>query len=173
MKLSEKMVEALNKQINEEFYSAYLYLAMASYLESQKLKGAAKWMEIQYEEEISHAMKFYAYMNERGARVVLKAIKEPQKEWNSMLEVFQDAYEHEQYITGLINDLANLAIEEKDHATLALLQWFINEQVEEEANTSEIVDKINFVKNSPHGLYMLDRELGERQVSTTEGDGEA
>ncbi|WP_456400002.1 ferritin [Mesoaciditoga sp.] len=167
MKLSEKMAEAINKQINEEFYSAYLYLAMASYLESQKLKGAATWMEIQYQEEISHAMKFYAYMNERGARVVLKAIKEPQKEWNSMLEVFEDAYKHEQYITSLINDLANLAMEEKDHATLALLQWFINEQVEEEANTSEIVDKINFVKDSPNGLYMLDRELGQRPATTT------
>ncbi len=167
MKLSEKMAEAINKQINEEFYSAYLYLAMASYLESQKLKGAATWMEIQYQEEIGHAMKFYAYMNERGARVVLKAIKEPQKEWNSMLEVFEDAYKHEQYITSLINDLANLAMEEKDHATLALLQWFINEQVEEEANTSEIVDKINFVKDSPNGLYMLDRELGQRPVATT------
>jgi ferritin len=167
MKLSEKMAEAINKQINEELYSAYLYLAMAAYLEDQKLKGSAKWMEIQYQEEIGHAMKFYAYMNERGARVVLKAIKEPQKEWNSVLEVFEDAYKHEQYITSLINNLADLAIEEKDHATLALLQWFINEQVEEEANTSEIVDKINFVKNSPNGLYMLDRELGQRPASTT------
>ena len=170
MNLSEKMAEAINKQINEEFYSAYLYLAMASYLESKKFKGAAKWMEIQYQEELGHAMKFYTYMNTRGARVVLKSLKEPQKEWNSILEVFEDAYKHEQYITSLIHNLANLAIEEKDHATLALLQWFINEQVEEEANTSEIVDKINFVKNSPNGLYMLDRELGQR--TSTPGNEE-
>ena len=171
MNLSEKMAEAINKQINEEFYSAYLYLAMASYLESKKFKGAAKWMEIQYQEEIGHAMKFYAYMNTRGSRVVLKSIREPQKEWNSMLEIFEDAYKHEQYITSLIHNLANLAIEEKDHATLALLQWFINEQVEEEANTSEIVDKINFVKNSPNGLYMLDRELGQRTSTPDNEEG--
>ncbi len=167
MKMSKKMVDTINKQINEEFYSAYLYLSMASYLESQKYKGAAKWMEVQYQEEVNHAMKFYAYLNNRGERVVLKEIKEPQKEWKSLLGIFEAAYKHEQYITKLINNLADLAMEEKDHATLALLQWFINEQVEEEANTSEIADKLKLIGNTKNGLYMIDRELGQRGSVTT------
>lgn len=172
MKMSKKIVDALNKQINEEFYSAYLYLSMAAYLESQKYKGAAKWMVVQYQEEVSHAMKFYAYLNNRGERVVLKEIGEPQKEWKSLLDVFESAYKHEQYITKLINSLADLAMEEKDHATLALLQWFINEQVEEEANTSDIADKLKLIGNTKNGLYMIDREIGQRgavAVPTSEG----
>ncbi len=172
MKLSTKMVDTINKQINEEFYSAYLYLSMASYLESQKYKGAAKWMEVQYQEEIGHAMKFYAYVNGRGEHVVLKEIKEPQKEWKSLLDVFDGAYKHEQYITKLINGIADLAMEEKDHATLALLQWFINEQVEEEANTSEIADKLKLIGNTKNGLYMIDRELGQRGMTTPTSEGE-
>ncbi len=172
MQLSKKMVDAINDQINEEFYSAYLYLSMANYLESQRYKGAAKWMEIQYQEEVGHAMKFYHYLIQRGGEVDFKEIKKPQKEWKSLLDVFKAAYGHEKYITKLINGLANLAMEEKDHATLALLQWFINEQIEEEENTSDIANNLESIGDSRNGLYMIDRELGQRSLPT-QAEGEA
>ncbi len=160
--LSEKMSEALNKQINAELYSAYLYLSMAAYFESISLSGFAKWMEIQTMEEMSHAKKFYDFVNERGGRVILETIEQPKSEWSSPLEAFEDAYKHEKYVTGLINDLVDLALEEKDHATNNFLQWFVGEQVEEEASADEIVQKLKLVGNRGNAIFMMDRELGQR-----------
>ncbi len=158
------MEEALNKQVNAEFYSAYLYLAMAAYFESIDLAGCAKWMYAQTQEEMVHGMKIYDFINERGGRVKLEAIEAPQVEWESPLAVFEHAYSHEQHVTSLINDLMNLAIEEKDHATQIFLQWFVTEQVEEEASANEVVQKLKLAGASSGGLFMVDRELGQRQM---------
>lgn len=160
--LSEKMLEALNKQINAELYSSYLYLSMAAYFESISLSGFAKWMEAQTMEEMAHAKKMYDFVNERGGRVILEAIDKPQTEWSSPLEAFEAAYKHEQFVTGLINDLVDLALQEKDHATNNFLQWFVGEQVEEEASASEIVDKLKLVGDRGNAIFMMDRELGQR-----------
>lgn len=160
--IKEKIQEAINKQINAELFSAYLYQSMGAYLDSVNLGGMAAWMNMQAKEELEHAMKFYNYLLERGGRVKLYAIDEPQFEWNSPLEVFEASYEHEQYVTGRINDLVELAAEEKDHATGVMLQWFVSEQVEEEATVDEIVEKMKMISESRNGLYMLDRELGKR-----------
>jgi len=158
------MEEALNKQVNAEFYSAYLYLAMAAYFESIDLAGCAKWMYAQTQEEIVHGMKIYDFINERGGRVKLDKIEAPQVEWESPLAVFEHAYAHEQHVTSLINNLMNLAIEEKDHATQIFLQWFVTEQVEEEASANEVVQKLKLAGTSSGGLFMIDRELGQRQM---------
>ncbi len=160
--IKENIQEAINKQINAELFSAYLYQSMGAYLDSENLGGMAAWMNMQAKEELEHAMKFYNYLLERGGRVKLYAIDEPQFEWNSPLEVFEASYEHEQYVTGRINDLVELAAEEKDHATGVMLQWFVSEQVEEEATVDEIVEKMKMISESRNGLYMLDRELGKR-----------
>jgi len=160
--IKENIQEAINKQINAELFSAYLYQSMGAYLDSENLGGMAAWMNMQAKEELEHAMKFYNYLLERGGRVKLSAIDEPQFEWNSPLEVFEASYEHEQYVTGRINDLVELAAEEKDHATGVMLQWFVSEQVEEEATVDEIVEKMKMISESRNGLYMLDRELGKR-----------
>ena len=128
--LNQEMEEQLNEQINAELYSAYLYQAMAAYFEDEDLDGFANWMDIQAQEELSHARKIYDFINERGGRVKLKAIEAPQNEWDSPLNAFEDAYAHEQKITKMIDDLVNLAIEENDHAANSFLQWFVDEQVE-------------------------------------------
>ncbi len=160
--LSKKMEKALNRQINAEIYSSYLYLAMSACFESLGLKGFSNWMRSQTQEELLHAMKFYHYVNERGGRIILAAIDAPPAEWDSALAVFEATLKHEQKVTGLINDLLDLAIKEKDHATNSFLQWFVTEQVEEEATASEIVNKLKLMGDAPGGLFMLDRELGQR-----------
>jgi ferritin len=160
--ISKKMQDALNEQINAELYSAYLYLSMVAYFKSINLPGFATWMRVQTQEEIVHAMKIYDYVNERGGRVILKSIGEPQTEWKSPLAAFEAAYGHEQKVTGLINGLVNLAIEEKDHAANMFLQWFVNEQVEEESNADAIVQKLKLMSDAPGGMYMLDNEMGQR-----------
>ncbi|MDH4238355.1 MAG: ferritin [Phycisphaerae bacterium] len=160
--ISKKMQDALNEQINAELYSAYLYLSMVAYFKSINLPGFATWMRVQTQEEIVHAMKIYDYLNERGGRVILKSIDEPQTEWKSPLAAFEAAYGHEQKVTGLINGLVNLAIEEKDHAANMFLQWFVNEQVEEESNADAIVQKLKLMAEAPGGMYMLDNEMGQR-----------
>ncbi|MEJ5362456.1 MAG: ferritin [Spirochaetota bacterium] len=162
MVLSKKMEEALNKQINAELYSAYLYLAMAAYFESTNLTGFARWMELQAEEEKQHAMKLYHYIIERGGRVVLDAIQKPQTEWKSPLDVFEAVYAHEQHVTSLIYNLADIARQEKDYATEVMLHWFIKEQVEEEANASSILERIKMVKDSINGILQYDKILGKR-----------
>jgi len=161
--IPNKMEKALNEQINEEMFSAYLYLAMSAWFESRNLPGFASWMKVQAREENTHAMKFFEYVNERRGRVVLKAIKEPGKEWKSPLAAFEAALEHEQYITGCINDLVNLAGAEKDHATANVLQWFVKEQVEEEASADRIVQMLKMAANAPGALLMLDHQMGERK----------
>ncbi|MBC8469279.1 MAG: ferritin [Planctomycetes bacterium] len=169
--ISKKMEEALNEQVNAELYSAYLYLSMESYFKSQNLNGFANWMRVQTQEEVAHATKIYDFINERGGRVTLKAIEGPQTEWDSALAVFKAAYEHEQKVTGLINNLVDLAIKEKDHATNSFLQWFVNEQVEEEASADEIVQQLKMMENAPGGMFMLDRELGQRVFTPPATEG--
>jgi ferritin len=161
--LSKKVEKALNEQLNAELYSAYLYLSVAAWFESQNLPGCAAWMRVQTREETTHAMKFFGFVNERRGRVALKAVEEPTPEWKSPLAAFEAALKHEQYITGRINDLVNLAAAEKDHATTAFLQWFVNEQVEEEASVDRIVQQLKMADNAPGALLMLDHALGERK----------
>jgi ferritin len=160
--LNEKVQEALNNQINAELFSSYLYLSMQAYFESLSLKGFSNWMRVQVQEENFHAMKFYDYICERGGRVRLTAIETPQYEWKSPAEAFEAAYKHEQYITGRINELVNLALQEKDYASHALLQWFVTEQVEEEANTSQISGELKLIADDKRALLMIDRELATR-----------
>ena len=160
--MKEKIKDAINKQINAEMYSAYLYLSMSAYFESINLKGFASWMKAQAQEEMVHAMKFYEYVNERGGRVLLTTIDAPPTQWGSSLAVFEYTYKHEQKVTGLINDLVDLAIFEKDHATNNFLQWFVAEQVEEESSADEVVQKLKIAGDQGGGLFMLDRKLGQR-----------
>jgi ferritin len=169
--LSEKMEQALNKQLNAELYSAYLYLSMATYYYSLNLNGFANWMTVQNQEETMHAMKFYNYINERGGRIKLEQIDTPPISWSSPLEVFEETLKHEEKVTGLINNLVDLAIAERDHASNAFLQWFVTEQVEEEASANDIIQNLKMAGNDPHALFMLDRELGTR-VLTPPATGE-
>lgn len=168
--ISEKMQKALNDQINAEFFSAYLYLAMAAYFEGQNLSGCARWMELQYQEESEHAMKIYKYINDRGGRVQLNTIEKPQAEWDSPMTAFEAAYKHELYITSRINDLMKLAVELNDFTTQSFLQWYLDEQVEEEASVDEIVQSFQLMGNDKRGLFMLDRELKQRQASSDTGE---
>ena len=160
--LNKRVEEELNKQINEEMYSSYLYQSMAAYFESKNLKGFANWMNVQAKEEMTHAMKFYRFVNERGGRVKFEAIAAPKVEWNGLIEVFQDTLEHEHHITGRINTLISIATEEKDYETVNELQWFVAEQVEEEANVNELLEQLKFINGEGHGIFMIDRELKTR-----------
>ena len=163
--IKDKIQGAINKQINAELYSSYLYLSMSSYFESINLKGCANWMRVQTQEELVHVMKFYDYLIERGGKVILSAIESPPTEWTSPLAVFEHAYKHEQKVTGLINDLVDLAVAEKDHASNNFLQWFVSEQVEEEASADEVVQKIKLMGDARGGLFMIDRELAQRVLT--------
>jgi ferritin len=160
--LDAKIQDAFNKQVNAELFSSYLYLSMAAHFESQGLKGMASWMRIQAQEEEMHAMKFFDFIHERGGKVILTQIDAPKTEWNSPLAVFEEVYEHECKVTGMINDLVDLASREKDHAANVFLQWFVTEQVEEEATAMEIVENLRLAGNQSTMLLMLDRELGQR-----------
>lgn len=160
--LSKKMVEALNKQINNELYSAYLYLSTSAHSTFIGMKGFANWFMVQYQEEMMHAMKIYDYVNDQGGQVKLMAVAQPPTEFGSLLEMFEKTLKHEKFITKCINDLVNLAIEEKDHATNIFLQWFVTEQIEEEANDNEIISKLKLVGEEGNGLLMIDRELAAR-----------
>ena len=171
--ISEKMQDAMNAQINAELYSSYLYLSMAAYFEDTSLEGMANWMRCQAQEEIVHAMKFFRYINERGGTVTLTAIDGPETSWESPLAVYEQAYAHEQKVTGLINDLVSLAEELRDRADLSFLQWFVDEQVEEEDSARTVVDKLKLFGAAPQALYMLDRELGLRVFTPPPAEGEA
>ena len=160
--ISKKMEAAFNEQVAAEFYSAHLYLSMSAYLESIDLPGFANWMRVQYQEEVTHAEKIFDYVIERDGRAVSKAWDAPPAEWKSALDVFETAYAHEQKVTGLINDLMDLAFSEKDHAANIFLQWFVNEQVEEEASAKAIVQQLKLLGDSKGGLFQIDRELGRR-----------
>ena len=169
--LSEKMQAAFNKQINAELHSAYVCLSMVAYFEDANLPGFASWMRIQSQEEVEHAMRFFDFVNERMGRVVLEPIAAVPTEWESPLAVFEDAFAHEQKISGMINDLMDLALAKKDHAARSFLNWFVDEQVEEEANADGVVQRLKMVGDSGHALYMLDREMANRPAEE-EGEGE-
>jgi ferritin len=160
--LSQKVQDAINEQIKNEIFSAYLYLSMSAHFEAQNLPGFAKWTRLQYEEEMSHAMKFFDYVHERGGHVTLKAIDQPRAEWKTSLEVFEQVYSHEQHVTALIHALYETALAEKDYATQILLQWYITEQVEEEKNASGIVDQLRLIDAHGTAVLMLDHRLGKR-----------
>ena len=160
--LGKKVEDALNAQMNREFYSSYLYLSMSSHFESNSLKGFAHWLRIQANEELAHAMKFYDYMAQRGARPALRQIDAPPSKWKTHVAVFEDAYKHEQKVTKYISELVDLARAEVDHATEVFLQWFVNEQVEEEMNASEIETKMKLAGDSTGAIFVIDSELGKR-----------
>ncbi|AKB26853.1 Ferritin-like protein 2 [Methanosarcina siciliae T4/M] len=160
--LNEKMEEALNEQINRELYSSYLYLSMAAYSSSIGLPGFAHWFKVQVKEETIHGMKIFNYVNMQGRRVRLKEIKEPPMEFGTPMEMFQKTLQHEQFITRSINDLVELALSEKDETTASFLQWYVEEQVEEEENDNEIIDKLKIVGENKDALSALDAELAKR-----------
>jgi len=161
--MKEKVYEELNKQVNMEIYSAYLYLSMATYFDAENLKGFSHWMKMQYEEEMEHAMKIYDYLYDQGQRVILTQINAPQSKWESPLFAFEDAYSHEQLVTSLINRLVDLVVGEKDHEANVFLQWFVTEQVEEEATADGVVQKLKLIGSSAKELLSLDRELAQRK----------
>lgn len=160
--ISKKMVQTLNKQLNNELYSAYLYLSMSSFTTFIGLKGAANWFMVQYQEEMTHAMKFYDYLNSQGEHSQLAAIAAPPTEFGTLLSMFEQTLKHEQFITKCINDLMDQAVKEKDHATQIFLQWFVTEQIEEEGNDNDIIAKLKLVGDSTQGLMMVDRDLAAR-----------
>ncbi len=160
--ISQDVQDAFNGQLNAELYSAYLYLSMSAYFEAINLKGFANWMRCQAQEEMVHVMKFYNFINDRGGRVVLSPVEGPPTKWDSPLSAFEDAYLHEQKVTGLINNLVDLALLEKDHAAGTFLQWFVTEQVEEEASADAVVQKLKLAGNQGAALFMIDAELATR-----------
>ncbi|MBW1783499.1 MAG: ferritin [Deltaproteobacteria bacterium] len=166
--ISQKMETALNEQVNKEMYSAYLYMAMSAHCDAIGLKGFANWFMVQYHEEMLHAMKIYEYIQRQGGKIKLMVVQEPPSEWESPLEMFQKTLEHEQFITRSINDLVELAIQEKDHASHIFLQWYVTEQVEEEENDNDILAKLDLVggeSGRSNGLFMIDKELATRMTT--------
>ena len=160
--LNQKMVDALNGQMSNEFYSAYLYLSMSAASAAMGLKGAANWFMVQYQEEMVHFMKFYNYVLSQGGAVTLAAVKAPPSAFKSLLDMFEQTLKHEQFITQCINELSDLALKEKDHATAVLLQWYVTEQVEEEANDNDVLSRLRLVGKDGNGLFMLDKDLATR-----------
>jgi ferritin len=161
--LNTTVQNAINEQIKNELYSAYLYLAMSAHFEAANLPGIAKWMRFQSNEEVEHAMKFFDYVNDRGGRVTLKAIDQPQSEWSSALVAFEQVLEHEQKVTGMIHSLYALASKENDYPTQVLMHWYIDEQVEEEKNATLIVEQMRMIGDHSGALLMLDHRLGKRE----------
>jgi ferritin len=160
--LKTNLLAALNQQINDEYYSSYIYQAMVAYFEDNHLDGCAHWMRLQAQEEHNHALKIFDYVISRGGRVVLAAVQAPPKDWPSPQAAFEAALAHEKLMTANINKLADLAQSEKDHATNNLMQWYVTEQVEEEANVDDIVNKLKMVGGDGAGLFLMDRELKGR-----------
>lgn len=163
--LSKKMEKSLNDQVNREMYSAYLYMAMSSHANYIGLKGFANWFMVQYHEEMLHAMKIYEYIQSRGGKVKLQKIDEPLSGFKSPLDMFEKTLQHEQKVTAWINELTELAIAEKDHASKIFLQWYVTEQVEEEENDNDIIAQLKLIKDNPQGLMMLDKELSARMTT--------
>ena len=160
--ISQKMTDAINDQIKAEFESAYLYLAMSAYLEDKNLEGMAHWMRQQFKEEAEHAEKFMKHLYKRGARVILEAVSKPAADFGSPLDVFKAVLKHERLVSDRINKLMDLAKEEKDYASQSMLTWFIDEQVEEEASVENVIHKLEFAGDPNAGIYLLDKELGQR-----------
>ncbi len=160
--LKEKMLDALNEQINAEQYSALLYLSMSAWFNKKGLQGFANWMYVQYKEELTHADKIFNYVNDRGGKVVIKPIAQVATDFDSVIEVIEKTLVHEQKVTSSINNLMDVAAEVRDHATQSFLQWFVDEQVEEEANVEEILDSLKLIDGQGNGIFMLDREMRQR-----------
>jgi len=171
--LTDKMQDALNKQINAELYSAYLYLGISAFFEDLNLKGFAHWMRIQYQEETIHAMKLFDYIHERDGEVMLEQIDKPEVEIDSPLAAFELTLEHEKKVTGMINNLVDVAIAESDHATQNFLQWFVSEQVEEEASANDVVQQLKLLGDNTAGLFMLDRDMAARPAPGAGAEAEA
>lgn len=165
--ISKKLQKELVEQLNKEYYSAYIYLGMSVYASKQGFNGAANWFFSQYEEENEHGMKFFRYLQDQNADITLPNIKSVDVKFDSILDAFEKSLAHEQFMTKSLNSLSDLALKEKDHATYNLLQWYVLEQVEEEATVSEIIDKIKLIGDNGFGLYSLDKELGERKTNDT------
>ena len=160
--INTTVAEALNNQIQAEFYSAYLYLAMSANFEHRNLRGFANWMRVQFQEEQMHALRLYDYLIARGGQVRLQAIDAPPADWDTPEAAFAAVLEHERHVSALINKLVDLAVKQSDHATTAALQWFVNEQVEEEATAEQLLEEVLLVRDNPGGLFMIDRELAGR-----------
>lgn len=168
MAISQKIQDSFNAQLDREFYSSHLYLSMAGYFEAEGLKGFAHWMRVQADEERTHAIKFYDFIIQRGAKVVLGKIDKPPHEWKSTLDAFEATLKHEEMVTGFVNELVDISLGERDHAAHSFLRFFVDEQVEEEESVNEIIGKIKLVEKSAGGLYMLDNEMGGRVASAPE-----
>jgi ferritin len=160
--INKKMEKAINDQINWELYSSYLYLSMSAYFESVNLKGFSSWMRVQSMEEITHFKRFYDFLLARGGRVILSEIKSPPAKWKSPLATFEDVLKHEQHVTRRINNLVDLSLQLRDHATNSFLQWFVDEQVEEESSVDEVIQSLKLNESNPGGLFMIDKELAQR-----------
>ena len=160
--LDEKVEQGINEQINAELYSAYLYYSMAAYFEGLSLKGFSHWLRVQALEEMTHVQKFFGYLHDRGGRVQLMPIEAPPLEWASPLAEFEEVYAHEVKVTGLINKLMDVALASSDHASTSFLQWFVTEQVEEEATADEVLQKLKLVDKTEGGLFLLDQEMDKR-----------
>lgn len=163
--MNAKVKKALSEQINKEFFSAYLYLSMNQHFEGQDMPGMANWMYQQFLEEQFHAKKMLKYLNSRGVHVELEAIEKPQVEWDTIMQVFKDVLEHEESITASINNIQSIAVDEKDFATMNFLQWFIDEQIEEEENASNLIKQLELIGDNGYGLLMLDKEMAARTFS--------
>lgn len=160
--LKEKVQKAINDQINAEQFSAFLYLSMSAYFYNKGLPGFANWMYIQYQEELTHANKFFKYVNDRGGKVTQKAIDQVDTDFEGVIDAFEKTLEHEQKVTASINNIMDIALAESDHATVSFLKWFVDEQVEEEANVTELLDTLKLINGQGNGIFMLDRELRGR-----------
>lgn len=160
--INKEVLDALNEQINAESYSAYMYLSMAAYFENMGLLGFASWMKVQYQEEAVHALKFFSYVSGRGGRVILKAIDQVPVDYDGIVDVFEKTLVHEIMVTELVNNLMNVAVAARDHATQSFLKWFVDEQVEEEANVEKILATLKLINGQGNGIFMMDRELGQR-----------
>lgn len=165
--ISEKMAKSLNGQLNNEFHSAYIYLGMSAYASKNGFNGCARWFNMQYQEEISHAMKLFKYLEDQDSEITLEDIKAPVIKCTSIVEAFEQSLAHEQKMSSSLNDLSDQAMKIKDHATYNLLQWYVTEQVEEEASFSEIIDQMRMVGGDGYGLYAIDKELGSRTLIDT------
>lgn len=160
--INEKVGKILNEQVNKELYSAYLYLSMSAYFSDMGLLGFANWMRIQAQEEQAHAMLIYDFLNDRGEKVILTAIDAPPNSWKTPIDVMEEVLKHEIYVTSLINNIIFVAEEAKDRATMSYMNWFVDEQVEEEANAKEIIDKLKLIGDDKSALYLLDKDLSTR-----------
>ena len=160
--IKKEVLDAINEQINAEAYSAYMYLSMAAYFEDMGLSGFANWMKVQYQEESAHALKFFNYLTERNGKVVLKAIGQVPVDFGGIVDVFEKTLVHENHVTDLINNLMNVAMAANDHASQSFLKWFVDEQVEEESNVQKILDTLKLIDGQGNGIFMMDRELGQR-----------